>query len=439
MWQSRPERSSQRAGLRPRARISVCATGVLAALLALLDSTGLPEGAARPSESARVQAVPVGQGGSPNTDLTAVSCVGLTFCVAVGTYRSGAAFNNYQGEHPVVMRYDGHKWSNTSAPALANAELNGVDCLARTSCVAVGEQIAADGSTSPLVEELKGAIWSVTPLPGPAIFPVNEIQLQAVSCISVGHCTAVGWDRGVGYPRGVTPATGLIAQDSPEGWTVQTLAPLVPTQMDSALGSVVVPSNAFDPSYLMSVSCTPGQCVAVGPGRAFVQSEGRWNPTANPPPMLNGVTCASGSACIGVGQSGQSMAGPVVVSTSASIAQLSGIRWRSVPSPNTTSPSNVLNAVACWSARSCVAVGSVSGTSPLSPNVNREGGVLVELLAGGRWTLARPFRTPERVDDTLASVGCPTQHVCLAVGQSVVDALRVPSGPIHALSVLITH
>lgn len=439
MWESRPEWSVQRAGLRPRARISVCAAGVLAAGLALLGSIGLTEAATRPPESARVQAVPIGRGGSPNTELTAVSCVGLTFCVAVGTYRPGAAFNNYQGEHSVAMRFDGHKWSNTSAPDPPNTELNGVDCVARTSCVAVGEQIAADGSTSPLVEELKGAIWSVTTLPGPAVFPVNDIQLQAVSCVSLGHCTAVGWDRGVGYTRGVTPATGFIAEENSGGWTVQTLAPLVPTQMNSALGSVVVPSNAFDPSYLMSVSCTPGRCVTVGPGRAFVQSEGRWNPTASPPPMLNGVTCASGSACIGVGQAGQSMAGPVVVSTSTSIAQLSGSQWRSIPSPNTTSPSNVLNAVACWSARSCVAVGSVSGTSPLSPNVNREGGALVELLAGGRWTLARPLRTPERVDDTLASVSCPTQHVCLAVGQSVVDALRVPSGPMHALSALITH
>jgi hypothetical protein len=415
------------------------AGGMVGVALPLLGSPGLADAAAsRPSVSARVQAIAVGRGGSPNTELTAVSCVRSTFCIAVGTYRPGAPFNNYQGEHPVVTKFDGHKWSNVPAPAPLNAELNGVDCLSRTSCVAVGEQIAADGSTSPLVEELKSSIWSVTRLSGPTIFMTNEIQLRGVSCMSVGDCIAVGWDRGVGYPRGVTPATGLIAQENSGGWTLQTLAPLVPTQVNSALGYVVVPSNAFDPTYLMSVSCTPGRCVAVGQGRAFVHAEGGWNPIA-PTVVLNGVSCASASACTGVGQAGQGMAGPVVVSTSTSIARLSGTQWRRVPSPNTTSPSNVLNAVACWSARTCVAVGSVEGTPVLNPSVNRQGGALVEVQVGNRWVLARPLRTPERIDDTLASVSCPTQHVCVAVGQSVADALDVPSGPIRALSALITH
>jgi hypothetical protein len=274
VFQSRSGWSDQSDGLRARARFSAQAGGVLAVVLALVVSPELTETAApHPSVSARVQAVTVGRGGSANTELKSVSCVSSTFCVAVGTYRPGASFSNNQGERPVVMRFDGHTWSDTSAPAPPNTELNGVDCLSRTSCVAVGEQIAADESTSPLVEELKGTIWSVTALAGPAIFPVNEIQLQAVSCISVGHCTAVGWDNGVGYARGVNPVTGLVAQESPDGWTVQTLAPLVPTQENSALGYVVVPSNAFDSAYLMSVSCMAGRCVAVGPGRAFVESE----------------------------------------------------------------------------------------------------------------------------------------------------------------------
>ena len=409
-------------------------------MLALLSNPGSSDAAdARLSAAASVRAVPVSNGGSQNIELASVSCVDPTFCLAVGTYRPQAVWNNPQGEYPVVMRFDGQRWSKVRAPAPLNAELKGVDCLSRSQCVAVGVRFAAaDGSSSPLVESLSGTRWSLQTLTGPAPFRVNAMQLQAVSCVSVGQCTAVGWDSGTGYPRGVNPVTGLVAQESSGEWTVQPLAPLVPTSMNSALGYVVVPSNTFDPNYLMSVSCTPGRCVAVGQGQAFAESPQGWSPIATASLVLNGVTCALGRSCLAVGRAGQGMAGPVVVSTSTSIARLSRTEWRRVSSPNTTSPSNVLNAVACRAAR-CVAVGSVSGTPVLNPNLNREGGVLVETGTGDRWALGKPLRTPGNVDDTLASVSCPTRDTCVAVGQSVLNVFRSPSGPIHALSVLITH
>jgi hypothetical protein len=414
------------------------AGGLVVVVLTLLASPGLGMAAAsHPFVAASVRAVPVGRSGSLNAELAGVSCVASTFCVAVGTYRPRAAFSSYLGEHPVVMKFDGHKWSDMSASTPLNAELNGVDCLGRSSCVAVGEQIAADGSTSPLVEELKGHLWSVIPLAAPAIFAINSVELHAVSCVSVGHCIAVGWDRGVGYPRGVSPATGLIAQEEAGKWSVQPVAPLVATTVNSALGSVVVPSNAFDPTYLMSVSCTWARCVAVGQGRTFVQSPGGWSPIATTPLVLNGVTCVSGQSCIGVGRAGQAQAGPVVIPTSTSIANLSGTTWRRVLSPNATSPTNELDEVACGAAGSCVAVGSVTGP-PVYGDVNQEGGALVEVESGGRWSLARPLRTPTQVDDSLVSVSCPTQYTCVAVGQSAVNGLDVPSGPIHALAILIT-
>jgi hypothetical protein len=373
-----------------------------------------------------------------NTELASVSCVTSTFCIAVGTYRPHAAFDNFQGEHPVVMKFDRHRWSNTAAPTPPNAELNGVDCLSRSSCVAVGEQITAEGTTSPLVEELKGTSWSATLLSVAAIYPVNAVELHGVSCVAVDRCTAVGWDNGVGYGRGVNPVTGLIAVEKAGHWSVQPLAPLEPTSVNSALGSVVVPSNAFDPTYLMSVSCGTARCVAVGQGRAFAQSPTGWSPIATTPLVLNGVVCVSGPSCTGVGRAGQGSAGPVVVTTSTSVARLSGAMWQRVPSPNTTSPTNELDAVACRAARSCVAVGSVTGP-PVFGDVHREGGALVEIASGGRWNLAPPLRTPAQVDDSLASVSCPTPHLCIAVGQSVVDVLHVPSGPTQALSVRITH
>lgn len=411
--------------------------GLVASALALLVSPGPSVAADAGSfDAPTVRTVPLPNGGSHNTELTSVSCVDSKFCLAVGTYRPKAVWSNPEGEHPVVMRFDGRRWAKVSAPVPLNAELNGLDCLSRSHCVAVGERLESDGTSSPFVEQLSGAVWSVTPLTAPTPFAVNAIQLQAVSCVTAASCTAVGWDRGTGYPRGVDPVTGLVAKEVSGRWTVQPLAPLVPMRVNSALGSVVVPSNAFDPNYLMSVSCAP-RCVAVGQGQAFAESAQGWSPITTAPLVLNGVTCGPGQPCLAVGTGGQGMAGPVVVQTSTAIARLSGAQWRRVSSPNTSSPSNVLNAVGCWDAR-CVAVGAVSGSPVLNPSVNRDGGVLVEMETGGRWTRGPTLRTPGNVDDTLTSVSCPTRQTCVAVGQSVLDALRVPSGPIHALSVLIT-
>ena len=110
-----------------------------------------------------------------NIELASVSCVDPTFCLAVGTYRPQAVWNNPQGEYPVVMRFDGQRWSKVRAPAPLNAELKGVDCLSRSQCVAVGVRFAAaDGSSSPLVESLSGTRWSLQTLTGPAPFRVRR-------------------------------------------------------------------------------------------------------------------------------------------------------------------------------------------------------------------------------------------------------------------------
>lgn len=416
----------------------------LVVALSIITGVGLPALAAPTADASvstgvnvRVLALPMG--GSQNTELASVSCVSTNFCIAVGTYRTQAASKNLGKEHSVIMRFNGRKWTVVDAPTMADSELNGIDCLSRSSCVAVGEQISNEGSSAPIVEELNGTSWSLTPLANPSIYPIDATQLHAVSCVSAGNCTAVGWDSGLGYVRGVMPTTGIIAHESPAGWAIQTLAPLVPTRVNSPLGYVVVPSNAFDPSYLMSVSCTPARCLAVGQGESFVEAGGNWSELTTFPLVLNGLTCTAEQACLGVGHAGQGLGGSVVVSTSTAVAQLSGSHWHRVPSPNRTAPSNVLSAVACRAGQSCVAVGSVSGAPVLSPHVNAQGGLLVETERGERWVLAKPLRTSKSIDDTLASVSCPSLHTCIAVGNSASDSLRIPSGPIRALATLISH
>lgn len=370
-----------------------------------------------------------------NTELNSVSCAHPTFCMAVGEFRPDGRFMQDQGEHPVVLRYDGRRWSKMPSPAAVGTELNGVSCVSKSACVAVGERVSEEGDSSPFIEEMKGTRWSVVSPASPAIFKVNANHLESVSCISAGKCVAVGWDDGVGYGRALNPVTALIARKGPTGWTVNPVAPLVPTPQGPSAGSVVVPISR-NPAYLMSVSCTSMLCVATGEGASFAERQGTWSPLDTSPLVLNGVTCSLAATCVGVGRDGQGLSGAVVVTVSTAAATLSGRRWQRVPSPNTPSASNALNAVSCWAARSCVAVGAAIGSPQEQPN-NREEAALIEVEAMGRWLLAKPPTTPIKVDVSLSSVSCPSPRVCIAVGQSAEKALHVPSGPIHAVAVRV--
>jgi hypothetical protein len=110
-----------------------------------------------------------------------------------------------------------------------------------------------------------------------------------------------------------------------------------------------------------------------------------------------------------------------------------------VPSPNSTSSENTLNSVACNPSESCVAVGAFTGAPLDRPQSKVQGGVLIEIESQGRWRLLPVPATPSDVDDTLASVSCPSNRFCVAVGQSEVNALRVPSGPLKSYSVIVRH
>ncbi len=226
------------------------------------------------------------------------------------------------------------------------------------------------------------------------------------------------------------PVEGLVGNETSAGWKVASFAPLVPTPESSAMGPIVVPTNSFDPFMPNSVSCVPSFCVAVGGGRSFVNQGQTWTPLTTLPHLINGVTCGLGAPCVGVGTVGTANAAGTYIAT------LHGSTWRSVASPNSSASSNTLEAVACGKKRSCVAVGSYSGTP--APGEFR-GGTLVEFEAKGQWDLAPSLRTPPEVDDALVSVSCPGPHVCIAVGNSTVNAFHEPTGPSHALTVRISH
>ena len=131
-------------------------------------------------------------------ELSSVSCVSRSFCLA-----SGAHYLNQQGTpSPFAERWNGKRWTAARAQLPEYSSLNGVSCLSTIECLAVGQfdpsLFAGPEPTEPVVESWTGARWRRLTVPqAPAPPPVNgyfdtlDPSLFGISCLS-DRCTAVG-------------------------------------------------------------------------------------------------------------------------------------------------------------------------------------------------------------------------------------------------------
>ncbi len=171
-----------------------------------------------------------------------ISCVGSSFCAVVGSSEVGSGLLTTFGEV-----WDGTSWTSTPTPnpGIRGAGLDGVSCVAPTSCVAVGGA-SGNGSSAQypsLALDWNGSTWSqFASQNGPD--PGGYNVLAGVSChATLSSCTAVGWYT----PPGGTDQT-LIESWTSTGWTI------VP--------SPEAPGGSND---LESVSCPLASfCVATG-------------------------------------------------------------------------------------------------------------------------------------------------------------------------------
>jgi hypothetical protein len=125
---------------------------------------------------------------------------------------------------------------------------------------------------------------------------------------------------------------------------------------------------------------------------------------------LNGVSCASATACTAVGENFEG-------TTESTFAETwDGSTWtaENTPSPGSDSTRRVLNAVSCTSATACTAVGQSGGAG------------LAELWDGTSWTV-QPL--PNEAGVILNAISCASSVVCMAVGSS-----PSPSGTSQALA-----
>jgi hypothetical protein len=112
--------------------------------------------------------------------LTAVSCVSASNCTAVG---------NYQYQFPFAERWNGTSWKAESMPTVSTIgylTLTSVSCPAPGFCVAAGNY-----QGEPVAETWNGSKWRVSLLPLPS-GDNHSAQLNGVSCVSRSACVAVG-------------------------------------------------------------------------------------------------------------------------------------------------------------------------------------------------------------------------------------------------------
>jgi hypothetical protein len=278
----------------------------------------------------------------------------------------------------LAERWDGSQWSIQSTPNADGAyAFLGVSCPGASDCIAVGISHRS-GSQQTLAERWHGGVWTIEYTPS----PVGIAELNAVSCPSASACTAVG-----DHWNGSTIHRALVERWNGRKWTIQ---------------HIPKSANAGSELELNGVSCaSESACTAVGTtGGGYPSNSGqghmvalRWNgrrwsvqrTARSGRGVLFGVSCPSARWCVAVGyKPGKALA-----------ERWNGKGWSFQPAPHGVGP----DAVSCSSTRACTAVG----------------GGDAERWNGALWSKQR---TPDPGDNYLYGVSCPTAHDCTATGHS---------------------
>ena len=185
------------------------------------------------------------------------------------------------------------------------------------------------------------------------------------------------------------------------------------------------PDQAGSNDILTGAACVPGSTICVAVGHYQSSTDGlqtlveswsgqHWWLTPSPDEGTNdnllAVSCFSSSGCMAVG----AYTNNSDISRTL-IESWNGSSWSIIPSPNQAPGVNdldndILTALSCASASSCMAVGSIeNGTVLTQP--------LIERWNGTRWSI---IPSPSvGTQDSLSGVSCPSSVYCVAVGSYV--------------------
>lgn len=421
-------------GLDPAGATTATLTGVSCTGLNACKASGTAEATTGPGPYAFVSSLagsawtavtPALPSGVTSDSFASISCTSTNHCVAVGDTDLDEALMD------VDVR---GVWTATLASAVSDSTLASVSCSVSGVCVAVGDDGGADAG---FAEQLSGTKWKLdTSLPSAAV-------LTSVSCITTSlTCTA--WGNG---PVVESLSSGTWSQEATSGLSSYVISGIVGScvsaascqafgaagpgfikavavlrEADGTWTSVDLPGPPL--AALAQVACSTVACAGVGTyydasGQEYTAildlQGGRWMQVAYPLPIdylyYPSISCAV-KTCVVV--SGQSAA----VSTN-------GTTWtvHSLPTPtgfDTDGGFFDADAVSCWSASGCVAVGNPSGSGD---------GLFEETFLHGKWT---GIQLPSTLGSgTLAGISCTSATSCRAVGaggpggiESLIETLR---------------
>jgi hypothetical protein len=301
-----------------------------------------------------------------------ISCASTVGCLAVGAY-STETNGGFFPAGALAEWWDGHTWTLLTQPA-GSVELTSVSCPGATSCVAVGW---GTSDLTTFAAEWSGTSWTTLTTP-------SEGVLTGISCPSVTECIAVGsdslhfagqWTGGTGFTLMAMPSPGTTAVD-PSGFL---------GGGDYGLDGV----SCASATACLAVGGATGWASAVSYGAAFAA---RWNGTswqASRPERsddLLGVSCTEVWRCVLTGS---------YLSPSENVSGLAET-WNGTTAKQ-VSPRNVpgnLAGVSCQGAGFCMSS---------------------DLDSGARWTGSRWITTPFGTGNFADRMSCPSPRFCMGV------------------------
>jgi hypothetical protein len=310
----------------------------------------------------------VAPGSITSNSLAGVSCVATDFCEAAGSYNDSQG-----GPLNLAEAWDGASWrlQFPPNPTLANnvhTTMTAVSCVSVDFCEAVGQGIGGGGGSSAWL--WNGAAWETQAVPS------NALGLTSVSCVSADFCEAVGpsgadvWN-GTSWSAQSTPAFSSFTSVScvSADFCETAGASIGGASAYEWNGTTWSPQTVPTPSGGTSVALDAVSCAAAnscdivglyGAGNTTNPLAEAWNgtawavqlaPTSFSYAYLTGVSCASAVSCTAVGTS-------LVGGATSGLAEVwDGTAWSSPSTPNGPTTNNNLSGVSCPAPGTCIAVG----------------------------------------------------------------------------------
>jgi hypothetical protein len=328
--------------------------------------------------------------------LTSVSCVSSTYCVAVGNYLTPALKG---GDYEAT--YSNGVW--TAQPLTPPSLQVGEDVLMTgVSCKAVG-QCEAVGNVDPTVQGVTfnevGGMWSQG-----ALLPVSGTTLQSVSCATSTWCLAVGDDGAAVFSSGswsqVTPPQVVVAPYSGQP-PVLTSVGCWATRACTSIG------------WFYDQATTHHEDLTIGYTSGGFGTPQMIAPPANVEPNgdfseLDGVSCPSAGNCLAAG----------ISDYQPQYAVETGGTWQTAAygaMPSGAKYFGGYGGVSCANAANCL----ITGSWQVTPGINQGlFGLGSASSAPSVETVRSPSITssPTSQNSALAASSCPTATFCLAVG-----------------------